>query len=48
MADGTFATAINCMDGRIQMSVNEFIRKEYGVNYVDTITLAGPCKVLVC
>jgi carbonic anhydrase len=44
---GKFATAINCMDGRVQIPVIEYIKDEYGVDYVDMITLPGPNKVLV-
>jgi len=42
----TFATAINCMDGRAQQPVIEFMTKRYGVRYVDMITEPGPNKVL--
>ncbi|TET32217.1 MAG: hypothetical protein E3J72_20230 [Planctomycetota bacterium] len=42
MADGTFATAINCMDGRVQQPVINFLRRNYDVDYVDMITEAGP------
>lgn len=41
-----FATAINCIDGRIQAPVAEFIRSNYFVDYVDMITLPGSDKVL--
>lgn len=46
MGHGKFATAINCMDGRTQIPVNEFLRAKYGVDYVDTITEPGPIKFL--
>ncbi len=46
MACGTFATVINCMDGRVQTVVNDYIRENSGVEYVDTITLAGPCRII--
>lgn len=46
MSHGTFATTINCMDGRTQLPVNELLKKEYGVDYVDTITEPGPVKYL--
>jgi hypothetical protein len=46
MSHGTFVTSIHCMDGRVQIPVNEFLRKKYGVNYVDTITEPGPNKIL--
>ncbi len=45
-AHGTFATAINCMDGRVQIPVISWIKKHYGVDYVDMITEAGPNKIL--
>jgi carbonic anhydrase len=43
---GKFATAINCMDGRVQIPANEWIRKRFNVDYVDTITEPGPNKIL--
>lgn len=46
MAEGTFATAINCMDGRTQLPVIEYMKKKYGVDYVDTVTEPGPIKFL--
>jgi len=42
VADSTFGTAINCMDGRTQRPVNQWIRENFGVDFVDTITEAGP------
>jgi carbonic anhydrase len=42
----SFATAINCIDGRVQVPVVEFVKKEFGVDYVDMITEPGPDKVL--
>lgn len=41
-----FATAISCMDGRIQIPVIEYIKRQYGVSYVDMITEPGPNKTL--
>lgn len=41
MADAKFATLISCIDGRIQIPLNMWIRKNYGVDYVDTITEPG-------
>jgi len=46
MGQGTFATAINCMDGRTQLPVNQWMKSEYGVDYIDTITEPGPDKIL--
>jgi len=41
-----FATAINCMDGRCQLPVIEWMKKRYGVEYVDMITEPGPDGIL--
>ena len=46
MSHGSFATAINCMDGRTQIPVIDYIRKKYNVDYVDMITEPGPIRVL--
>ena len=46
MSEKKFATVINCMDGRVQIPVNDWIRKEYGVDCVDTITEPGPNRIL--
>ncbi len=42
----TFVTTINCMDGRVQIPVNEYMLSEFNADYVDTITEAGPNKIL--
>ena len=42
----SFYTAINCMDGRIQESVSNYIKKNNNVLFVDMITSAGPVKIL--
>jgi carbonic anhydrase len=41
-----FATVINCMDGRIQIPVSGWIIENYDIDYPDTITEAGPIKLL--
>jgi len=46
MSEGKFATAINCMDGRVQLPVTAFLKKKYGVDYVDMITEPGPNGIL--
>lgn len=46
MSHGKFATVINCMDGRTQLPANEWVKKEFNVDYVDTITEAGPDGIL--
>ena len=43
---GTFCTVVNCMDGRIQIPVNDFLRKKCKADFVDTITEAGPIRFL--
>ena len=47
MAEGTFGTAINCMDGRTQECVSDYIKQNYGVDFVDAITEPGPIKIMV-
>lgn len=46
MWTGDFATAISCIDGRIQAPVADWLKINYHVRYVDTITEPGPDKVL--
>ncbi|MGA1848761.1 MAG: carbonic anhydrase [Thermoplasmatota archaeon] len=46
MATGSFATTINCMDGRTQLPVNEWMRERFGVDHVDTITEPGPNGIM--
>ncbi len=41
-----FATAINCMDGRVQVPIIKYITKKYEVDYIDMITEPGPNKIL--
>jgi carbonic anhydrase len=44
--DKKFACAINCMDGRVQDAVKDYIKENYGVDYVDMVTEPGPNKIL--
>ena len=46
MSEKKFVTAINCMDGRVQLPVIEWMKKEYKADYVDMITEPGPNKIL--
>ncbi len=46
MNQRSFATAINCMDGRTQIPVIDYVRKKCGVDYVDMITELGPIRIL--
>lgn len=41
-----FTTVINCMDGRIQSAVIDFMQGMFEYEYVDMITAAGPSLVL--
>jgi carbonic anhydrase len=42
----TFACAINCMDGRVQDAVKNYMKENYSVDYVDMVTEPGPNKIL--
>jgi hypothetical protein len=46
MKKGKFTTALNCMDGRVQIPVIEFLKKKFKVDYVDMITEPGIDKIL--
>lgn len=41
-----FCSVINCIDGRVQLPVNRWLRERYGVDYVDTITEPAPNRIL--
>lgn len=40
-----FVTAINCMDGRVQYPVMEWLRMHYQADFVDMITEPGADKI---
>ncbi|MCP4364121.1 MAG: hypothetical protein GY800_02330 [Planctomycetes bacterium] len=44
--NGTFCTAINCIDGRVQRPVFDYMKNECDTTYVDMITAPGPDKVV--
>jgi len=46
MSSKKFATAINCMDGRVQLPVIDWLKTQFNVDYVDMITEPGPNKIL--
>ena len=46
MSHGKFVTTINCMDGRVQLPVIQYLLDKYGADYVDSITEPGPDKIL--
>jgi hypothetical protein len=41
-----FYTAINCMDGRVQMPVINYLAARFGADFVDSVTEAGPVLYL--
>ena len=41
-----FCTAINCMDGRVQLPIINYLMERFGVEYVDSVTEPGPVKIL--
>ena len=42
----TFATAITCIDGRVQQPVSDWVKLYSNVRYVDLITEPGPDRAL--
>ncbi len=42
----SFATVINCMDGRVQLPVINYLIEKFGAEYIDSITEPGPVKIL--
>ena len=47
MAEGNFGTAINCIDGRAQGPVSQWVKDNKGIDYVDTVTEPGADKALL-
>ncbi len=41
-----FVTAINCMDGRVQLPVINWLKEQCEADYVDMITEPGPDKLV--
>ncbi|NQV16399.1 hypothetical protein HQ531_13135 [bacterium] len=41
-----FATVINCMDGRVQEPVIQWMKSQTGADYIDVITEAGPDRIM--
>lgn len=41
-----YCTVINCMDGRVQLPAIRYLQQRFNVEYVDTITEAGPNLIL--
>jgi hypothetical protein len=42
----SFCTAINCMDGRVQLPVIAYLKSRFNVDYVDMVTEPGPNRIL--
>ena len=41
-----FCTAVNCMDGRVQLPVIRYLQGRFNVEYVDSVTEPGPNLLL--
>lgn len=41
-AASSFGVALTCIDGRIAEVVRQALRREWGVDYIDVVTLPGP------
>jgi hypothetical protein len=46
MSHGKFGTAINCMDGRAQLPVINWMKSKYALDFIDMVTEPGPDKML--
>jgi hypothetical protein len=41
-----FCTAVNCIDGRAQLPVIDFLKARFGVQHVDVLSECGPAQLL--
>ena len=41
-----FGTVINCIDGRIQYPVLDYLKTNYNLEFIDAINEAGPLRIL--
>ena len=46
LAKGKFGTAINCIDGRVQLTLCQWMKENYDLDYVDVITEPGIDRIL--
>jgi len=46
VAGGAFGVALTCIDGRIADVVHQELRREWGVDFVDVVTVPGPESVV--
>ena len=42
----SFGTVVNCIDGRVQIPVINFLLERFGVSYIDIISEIGPNRIL--
>jgi hypothetical protein len=42
----SFCTAVNCMDGRVQLPVIRYLSERFRAEYVDSVTEPGPNAIL--
>ena len=41
-----FGTLINCIDGRVQYPVMDYLKRNYNIDFFDAANEAGPLKIL--
>ncbi len=46
ISNSSFGTVVTCMDGRIQLCVNRYLVERWGVEFIDTVTEAGPDRIV--
>ena len=44
--DMKFCTAVNCMDGRVQLPVISYMMDRFGADCVDVISEPGPNRII--
>ena len=42
----TFGTVINCIDGRVQYPVLDYLKKNHKLDFFDAVNESGPLKIL--
>ncbi len=45
MVEGKFGTVINCIDGRTQIPVINWLKEKYDLDFIDTVTEPGVNKI---
>jgi len=46
MDDKKFTTCLNCVDGRVQLPIIHWIKKNYDIDYIDMVTEVGVDGIL--